>query len=246
LETDVFDRAASLWRKLTHHRAAVRPSAAIAEEDRRLWVRRHVSIETQVTPTSGAGEPPLSARILDVSSGGIKLLVRWAFGPGDLLTVELPSRAGGPSVTVLACVAHSQLAREAEWVVGCRFSAELSEADLATFGAFRSKSALPDSRTWSRYPCEVKAIYQVVPEDDEDVRREAKVLNISPGGVALSVDHDVSAGALLSAELHASDGRPVVTILACVVHVTVQSEQERILGCNFIQELGEDDLQALS
>jgi hypothetical protein len=30
-----------------------------------------------------------------------------------------------------------------------------------------------------------------------------------------------------------------------VVHVTVESEHERILGCNFINELCEDDLHAL-
>ena len=72
------------------------------------------------------------------------------------------------------------------------------------------------------------------------------MLNISAGGVALVVDHDVPPGALLSAELHAPDGRAVVTILACVVQVTVRSERERVLGCNFIQELGDDDLAALA
>ena len=46
-------------------------------------------------------------------------------------------------------------------------------------------------------PCHVKAVYQLVGEDD-DVRREATVLNISPGGVALSVDQDIRAGALLA------------------------------------------------
>ena len=241
----MFQRAASVWRKLTHQPVPVRPSdAAAAEEDRRVWVRRQVRIETRVTP-SAEDETPLSARILDVSSGGVKLLVGRAFQPGDLLTLELPSRAGAPSVTVLACVAHSQSEGEQEWSLGCRFSAELSEADLAAFGAVRSKSVLPDSRTWSRFPCDVKTVYQVVPEG-EGVRREAKVLNISPTGVALSVDHDVKVGALLSAELHAPDGRPVVTILACVVHVTVASEQDRILGCHFIQELREEDLQALA
>ena len=72
------------------------------------------------------------------------------------------------------------------------------------------------------------------------------MLNISAGGVALVVDHDVRAGALLSAELHAPDGKAVVTILACVVHVIVESERERVLGCNFIQELSDADLQSLT
>jgi c-di-GMP-binding flagellar brake protein YcgR len=70
-------------------------------------------------------------------------------------------------------------------------------------------------------------------------------LNISAGGVAMLVEDDICAGALLSAELHAPGGQTVVTILACVVHVVVQSEHERVLGCNFIQELSAHDLEAL-
>ena len=72
------------------------------------------------------------------------------------------------------------------------------------------------------------------------------MLNISAGGVALVVDYDIRAGALLSVELFAPDGRAVVTILACVVHVVVEPNRERVLGCNFIQELSEADLQSLS
>ena len=238
----MLDRAAALWRRLTHQPA---PAGPLADEDRRIWVRRHVSVETRVTPTSGGGESPLPARIVDVSSGGLKLVVCWAFGPGDLLTVELPAGPGETSVTVLACVAHSRPEGEKEWVVGCRFSAELSEADLAALGAARTRSAPPDSRNWSRHACQVKAVYHLVPDDGE-ARCEAKVLNVSPGGVALLVEDEVRAGALLSVELHAPDSRAVVTILACVVHVTVESEHERILGCNFIQELDEQDLQSLA
>ena len=103
----------------------------------------------------------------------------------------------------------------------------------------------PDGRNWSRFACEVTAVYQVLGDDGETCR-EAKVLNISAGGFAVAVDHDIRAGALLSAELHAPTGRTVVTILACVVHVTVESDGQRTLGCNFIHELSEEDLQALA
>jgi c-di-GMP-binding flagellar brake protein YcgR len=245
-EPDVFERATSLWHRLTHQPAPDLPGAAQAtEENRRVWVRRHVSVETRITPTSGDGEPPVDARILDISSGGMKLMVRWAFGPGDLLTLELPARDGEPSVTVLACVAHSRAEGETEWVIGCRFSAEMSDADLAAFGASRTRSVTPDGRNWSRFACEVKAVYTVLGDDDE-IRREAKVLNISAGGFAVVVDHDIQAGAILSAELHAPAGPTVVTILACVVHVTVEPDNTRTLGCNFIHHLSEDALQALA
>lgn len=239
-ETDVFERTTSLWRRLTKRPSPVRPAA---EQDRRVWVRRQVNVNTQVAP-AGGDEPATPARVVDVSTGGVQLRVGRSFRVGDLLTLELPKRAGEQSATVLACVAHARPDGDGEWAVGCRFSAELSDADLAAFGAARSRSAPPDDRNWSRYACQVRAVYQVVPDGEE--RREAKVLNISPGGVALLVHEDVPAGSLLSAELHAPDGRAAVTILACVVHVSVQSDDERILGCNFIQELGDEDLQALA
>jgi hypothetical protein len=204
-----------------------------------------VQVDTRVASKSGDGEPSLPARIVDVSSGGVQLVVGRAFEPGELLTLELPARDGELSVDVLACVAHARPTGDKEWFVGCRFSAELSDADLAALGAARAKSVLPDSRTWSRFPSEATAVYQIIPDDDGGVHRTAKVLNISPGGVALLVDHDVRTGALLSAELHGPHGH-AATILAFVVHVTVQSERERVIGCNFIRELGEEDLQALS
>jgi c-di-GMP-binding flagellar brake protein YcgR len=246
MESDVFERAASLWNRLTQKPAWESPGAGqTAEEDRRLRARHPVGLETKVTPAAGAAESSFSARILDVSSGGVKLAVCRPFEQGDLLTVELPAAADEPSVSVLACVVRAQPEGDAEWVLGCRFSAELNDADLAAFGAARSKPDDSDGRNWSRFPCEIKAIYQIIPDED-DVRREAKVLNISAGGVAMIVEHDVRAGALLSAELHAPAGQTVVTILACVVHVIAQSEQERVLGCNFIQELSANDLKALT
>jgi c-di-GMP-binding flagellar brake protein YcgR len=210
-----------------------------------LQDRRPVSVEIKATPAVGEPEPSLCARVLDVSSGGVKLVVGRSFEEGELLTLELPAPAGELSVSVLACVVHVRPEDDGEWVLGCRFSAELNDADVAAFGAVPSKAEAPDGRNWSRFPCEMKAVYQIVP-DDEGVRREAKVLNISGGGVAMLVEHDVRAGALLSAELQASSGQTVVTILACVVHVIVRSEHERILGCNFIQQLSESDLKALT
>jgi c-di-GMP-binding flagellar brake protein YcgR len=244
MESDVFERAASLWNRLTQKPVWQTPGAGrIAEEDRRFRARHPVSRETKVTPVRGA-EAPLSARILDVSSGGIKLAVERAFDQGDLLTLELPTTSGGSSVSVLACVVHAQPEGDAEWILGCRFSAELNEADLSTFGAARSKPDEADGRNWSRFPCEIKAVYQIVPDADT-TRHEAKVLNLSAGGVAMLVEDDIRPGALLSAELHAPNGQTVVTILACVVHVAVQSGYERVLGCNFIQELSAHDLEAL-
>jgi hypothetical protein len=71
------------------------------------------------------------------------------------------------------------------------------------------------------------------------------VLNLSASGVGLLVDRFVDAGTLLNIDLTGRDGHTTRTILACVVHVSQQAPQEWALGCNFIRELTDEDLQAL-
>jgi hypothetical protein len=44
--------------------------------------------------------------------------------------------------------------------------------------------------------------------------------------------------------LHDAKGKPIVTILACVVH-TQASPEGQILGCSFIRELSDKDIKAL-
>ena len=190
----MFQGTASLWNRLTRKPASGTLAAALAEEDRRLWDRREVNVEIRATPATGQTESSLNARILDVSSGGVRIEVGRYFEPGDLLTLELPPRENTPSTSVLACVVYTQASEDERWVLGCRFSAELSDADLAAFGAAKQRPDLLDGRNWSRFPCQLKAIYQVVLDEDGPCR-EAKVLNISAGGVALVVDHDIRAGA---------------------------------------------------
>jgi len=236
----MLQRAVSLWRRLTHRPPA---AAAAAEDERRVWVRHAAAAETRLTP-AGAAEPPLAARVLDVSPGGARLVVGRRFDPGALLSVELPAPEGAASLTVLACVVHARPHGGGEWALGCRFSAELTAADLEAFGADRARPAPPDNRAWSRFPCRVTATYRRVPEG-EDEPRPATVLNISAGGVGLLAAEDVRVGELLVADLHDPGGEQVVSILACVVHVAARPDGQRALGCTFIQELSDDALRAL-
>ena len=71
------------------------------------------------------------------------------------------------------------------------------------------------------------------------------MLNISANGMALQLDRDLPTSTLLSADLTGGNGSWALTILACVVHVTVQPDGQRITGCNFIRELSESDLKKL-
>jgi hypothetical protein len=237
----MFEQTAALWRRLLGRSA---PAAkAAAEDERRVWVRFPADLETRLVAPNRPDEPGLAARIRDISRGGAKLLVNRPFDPGALLTIVLPSADGKSSLAVLACVVHCQAAGD-EWHVGCSFSAELDDDELNTFGALRSRPTPPDGRNWTRFPCgDVTAT--VVRLSDNDPRRyPARVRDISASGVALLVDDDIPAGTLLNAELHHGADRSF-TILACVVHATTAPEGGHVLGCNFIRELNETDLESL-
>jgi hypothetical protein len=69
------------------------------------------------------------ARVLDVSAGGVGLLLPCEFGPGTLLLLSLggPEEAGG---RVLLRVARST-PTSAGWLLGCEFADRLSAEELA-------------------------------------------------------------------------------------------------------------------
>ena len=90
----------------------------------------------------------------------------------------------------------------------------------------------------------IEATYQLVGADSDE-SWPARVMNLSSSGVGLSVNHSVEVGKLLNVELHAAghgDGR---TLLCCAVHVAELSGGEWLVGCNFITELEESDLNLL-
>jgi hypothetical protein len=242
----MFERTVSFWKRLLGRQAHEQPGGrtAQAEEERRVWVRYPSDLETTYSPAGKGPSPQLSARVRNVSLGGVSLAVDRAFEPGELLSVELPGATEESRCTVLACVVHVSAAGPREWLIGCTFARELGEEDLEKFGARRERHPPPDQRTWVRFSCDVKAVYQPVGGLPAGLK-SAKVLNLSASGVGLLVGEAVENGTLLSVELHAAHAPFTRTMLSCVVHVTAQPGGEWALGCNFIRSLSEEDLKAL-
>src|SRR5262249_26375161 len=146
---------------------------------------------------------------------------------------------------VLACVVHATRVGDTEWALGCTFSRDVGDDVLRQFGAMRQKPATAeDNRSWMRFPCDVKALCQVV-ADEEAEAWPVQVLNLSPTGIGLLVSRAIDTGTLLSLELQGPSEPAPHTILACVVHVTVQHDGRWALGCNFIRQLSEAELLAL-
>jgi hypothetical protein len=215
---------------------------AAQDEERRVWVRFPCAVPTTCQSINEPDTPRLPAQVQDISAAGISLLVSRCFEPGELLSVMLPG-GGESSSTILACVVQSR-PRDDQWLLGCSLATELSDEELQLFGAQRARALRADQRTWVRHPCQAHVSFQIV-RDSQATQWPAQVLNISISGVALLVTAPLKVGELLSIDLRGSNDRLVRTTLASVVRVTVQNERERLVGCNFIQELGETELQVL-
>jgi hypothetical protein len=236
----MFGRGESLWRRLFG--LGRRPADAEAE-DRRAWGRQLCDLETTYLPADAPEGPPLSARVQDVSRGGISLRTDRPYEPGRMLCVQLPGGPGEPTYTVLVCVIHATPKPDG-WVVGCTFSSELSDTDLQAFGARREKPTPPDNRTWVRFHAvNLEASCRLAMAPDE-APRPARVLDLSANGAGLLVDRPVPVGSLLTLEMRSNTGPTVLSMLACVVR-SAPRDKGWALGCNFISELSDRELQAL-
>jgi c-di-GMP-binding flagellar brake protein YcgR len=99
-----------------------------------------------------------------------------------------------------------------------------------------------ERRAWVRYVCDLVTVYQPT-QQQESERLLARVRNISRGGINLVVDKEFTSGSILSVEVPAEDGNPLCSLLACVIHATQQAGGDWALGCSFVRELSDDDLE---
>src|SRR5262245_48320454 len=102
----MFQRIVDLCRSLVGRKALSQSDSAVAPEDRRVWVRFPSFVETTVIPIANGVDTRISARVLNVSRGGIKLVLDHAFVPGDLVSIDLPGGTAESRDIVLACVVH--------------------------------------------------------------------------------------------------------------------------------------------
>ena len=228
----MFEHARSLLRRMT---------GTGTDDDRRRHPRRDTDVET--TCYLVAGGPAIGARIRNVSRAGLGLFLDHPVEPGQMLRIELPGPADAPHTVVLGCMMHCTAVAEG-WIAGCMFSYELTDSELKLFGGERTKGKPQDQRAWVRYPATGEVLYRIMP-DEAGPFKKAKVANISPAGIGLFLDDKLDPGTVLTVELHRSEGRADLEILACVVYLTPRREGGWAVGCNFIHELGDGEMQDL-
>ena len=234
----MFEKTFSFWRRLVGKTPASQESAT--QDDRRLWVR--YATELQGNLQHNDGEKVL-AKVRDLSLGGANLLVERAVQAGQMVTLELPAEADEVR-TVLACVVRVTPQTDGKSALGCVFAHELASEDLSRFGGEQIPSSDDGKRTWIRFSCDLKASYRKV-GDPANQSLPAQVLNISANGVGLSVAQPLTTGSLLNVDLLDKTGQVARTMLTCIVHTKVRASGDFAVGCNFIRELSEQELQSL-
>jgi PilZ domain len=95
---------------------------APAPTERRRWARYPTNMGT-FWQTVSAQEICYSARVQDISQGGVRLLVNQRFEPGTLLRILL-------NKAVEARLVHATPAGENKWALGCEFSLILSKEEI--------------------------------------------------------------------------------------------------------------------
>jgi PilZ domain len=213
-----------------------------AEEERRLRGRLSCDISTTCKPTQHRETAGIPGRVKNVSMSGACLHIPVAFPPGELFGLHLPSPEGESS-DILACVVRCDALDETTWVVGCTFASPLDSRELRRFDETAGEPSPSDRRGWERYPCQARATYQLVRSPESGENHPAVIVNISGGGLALQPAQSLEVGELLSIDLSHGD-EYVLTALASVVRA-YRDENRLVVGCNFIRELGEENLARL-
>lgn len=231
----MFEWTRSVVRRLTRGR----PSAEGAE--RRNWPR-YAGSETSVQIML-EDAPPINGTVQDVSRAGMRLLVDREVDEGGMVRINLEPAKGDAGTQVLACVVHVQMLSETAFVVGCGFSTELSDEDLDSLGARKQKPREGDPRAWARGPAIGRAVWRSVLHGNAE--HSGEIHDISPTGVALIVTDEQPPGTLLELELRDRGDQPVRSILACVVHSRRAEAGRWLVGCTFVRELSDHDLEAL-
>jgi PilZ domain-containing protein len=237
------EKMISSWGQLVDLRPSTAPAPA-EKEERRAWLRYVCDLVTICQPTTLLNTESFLARVRNISHGGINFVVDQCFANGSILSVELPGADGQPTATLLACVIHCTPQAGGDWAMGCSFIRELSDDDLEPYGAKRVPTGGADQRLWQRFPCDLKATYRVV-RVTERTPAPARVVDISPRGVGLQVSRAIQPGTVLCVDLQSADGQSKLRIFACVVRIKEIKPGEWTLGCNFIREICDRELNGL-
>jgi len=210
--------------------------------DRRVWVRYFCDLESTCHSGKGPDEVSWSARVLDISRGGLSLQLNRAFEPGSILSVDVPLGPDLAPRSLLVKVVHAQNQGSGKWSLGCAPEKNLEEEDLLAFQVKKPVVTADDKWAWIHFFCEVERPPRATVLINPSNKIQAHILNISPSGIGLATKRHFDPGMHLRLELVDASGHTSRPIQARVVHSTFKGTDDWIIGCSFETLLTEDDL----
>jgi hypothetical protein len=101
--------------------------------ERRAWVRYASNLETSCQDSGVLRNAGWPGKVLDISLGGVGLILRHRFPPGAPLTVDLKSPTGKTLQTISVRVMHSRpviVEGDPCWLIGCVLTRKFAEEEL--------------------------------------------------------------------------------------------------------------------
>jgi|AP3Bu8745761321_1050154.scaffolds.fasta_scaffold05393_1 hypothetical protein len=99
-----------------------------------------------------------------------------------------------------------------------------------------------ERRAVIRYLCDREVVYSRILTRE---RLRARVRNVSVNGIGLLLDAPIEPGTVLLIQMKTMDPDIPLTLVARVVHATMQAEGSWIVGCKFLTKPTEEHLLAL-
>ena len=98
----------------------------------RLYERNPCAMPTSCQPASVSEMNDLrwSATIVDLSQGGLRLILKRRFEKGTGLAIELPGTETRKPSVVFVRVVHVKNQGNGDWALGCKLISELSEEEM--------------------------------------------------------------------------------------------------------------------
>jgi hypothetical protein len=210
--------------------------------ERRASVRHLSTIWAFYHPLGAVNDAPRPARVRDVSTLGVGLVLPRPVALGALLRLDFAGAAGGVVCAALGRVVHA--AADASRIVGCSFVRELDEAILQHFRVARVGSAAGDGRRWVRFPCNVETACYVL-DSAPGEQSPARIVNISAGGMGLLLPCEFPAGTLLRLDLDGTAAHAAGEVLLRVIRVAGRDDGDWFMGCEFADQIGQEELERL-
>src|SRR5262245_34772054 len=168
--------------------------------ERRTSPRVACTLETKCQAVADARSKAWPARAVDLSTGGIALVLGRRFEPGAMLSTCLASADGETERTMFLRVVHVARQQDGTWRHGCAFAGELTPEEIRGFQVEAIRPETPDRRAWVRVTCNVRTECRVATPAQPDTW-PTRVLEVSPGGVSLLAPFELEQGMILDIKL---------------------------------------------